>query len=61
LPIILYTPKVFEQKIDNIHHNPVSKKWTLVKDYVECKYSSVRFYEEGEDIFGILTRYEECV
>lgn len=37
-------------KIDNyikIHHNPVSKKWSLAKDYADYERSSASFYEKG--------------
>ena len=41
-----------DDKIVNIlnylHHNPVSKKWMLVNDYIAYPYSSARFYLSGE-------------
>lgn len=33
------------QKVNYIHHNPVSKKWSLVSDYVNYEHSSASFYE----------------
>ena len=30
--------------LDYIHHNPVSKKWRLVNDFVTYPYSSAQFY-----------------
>ena len=33
------------QKINYIHHNPVSGKWMLAKDFVEYNHSSASFYE----------------
>ena len=33
------------QKINYIHHNPVSGKWMLAKDFVEYEHSSASFYE----------------
>lgn len=35
------------QKLDYIHKNPVSKRWQLVEDYTEYKFSSAGFYEKG--------------
>jgi len=35
------------QKLDYIHHNPISKKWNLVYDFVDYEYSIVSFYEKG--------------
>lgn len=36
---------MIEQKLDYIHHNPVSGKWALVEDYVTYPHSSAQFYE----------------
>lgn len=33
------------QKLNYIHYNPVSSKWTLAKDFVEYEHSSASFYE----------------
>ncbi|MEO7045292.1 MAG: hypothetical protein ABI091_08260 [Ferruginibacter sp.] len=46
--------EVARQKLDYIHRNPVSGKWTLAKDDVSYFYSSARFYEYGIDQFGFL-------
>ena len=35
--------------LDYIHHNPVSKKWSLVKDFIDYPYSSARFYELNDE------------
>lgn len=45
---LCYSEKMVEQKLDYIHHNPVSRKWTLVKDFALYTHSSARFYELGE-------------
>ena len=42
-----YTREFLMQKLDYIHKNPVSKRWQLVDDYTEYKYSSAGFYEKG--------------
>ncbi|MFN8349733.1 MAG: transposase [Spirosomataceae bacterium] len=59
LPIVLYTDKVWRQKLDYIHHNPVQEKWQLT-DYPEnYRYSSAKFYMTGQDDFGILTHWND--
>lgn len=40
-----YNRKIVEQKLDYIHHNPVSGKWRLVEDWRQYPYSSAGFYE----------------
>ena len=53
LSIELFTNKVFHQKIDYIHRNPV--KAGLCKLPEEYKYSSAVFYETRLDEFGLFT------
>ena len=36
---------------------PARKKGQLCKDPIEYRFSSARFYENGEDEFKILTHY----
>ncbi len=55
--IELYSPKVFEQKLNYIHNNPVNAG--LCKKPEDYHYSSAKFYKTGDDEFGILTRYVE--
>lgn len=43
----IYSAKFLQQKINYIHHNPVSGKWMLAKDFVLYLHSSAAFYEEG--------------
>ena len=50
--IPVYSEKVFEQKLNYIHNNPV--KAELVDRHEEYYYSSYRFYKEGIDEFGFL-------
>lgn len=57
LEIEIYNDKVFEQKLNYIHDNPVHSKWHLVDKPFDYKYSSFRFYEMNEDDFGFLTNY----
>ena len=35
----IYSQKFLIQKINYIHHNPVSGKWMLVKDFIEYEHS----------------------
>ena len=56
----LFTPPVFQQKLNYIHKNPVrARLCKFVEDY---RYSSARFYETGVDDpiaigLGILTHW----
>jgi putative transposase len=54
LSVEIYSQAVAKQKLDYIHFNPVSKKWTLSKNDLDYYYSSARFYENGLDEFGFL-------
>jgi REP element-mobilizing transposase RayT len=36
-----------QQKLDYIHANPVSGKWSLVNDFTDYSHSSASFYELG--------------
>ena len=53
LGIELFTPAVFDQKLDYIHENPV--KAGLCKYPEEYHYSSALFYHNGVDKFNMLT------
>lgn len=59
LPIELYTEKVFFQKMNYIHRNPVCGKYKLASDPLVYKYSSARFCETGIDEFGFFTHWSE--
>jgi REP element-mobilizing transposase RayT len=39
--------KFLYQKLDYIHHNPVRKRWNLVRDFTDYEHSSASFYEKG--------------
>ena len=43
------------QKLEYIHHNPISKKWQLANDFADYEYSSASFYENG------IKKYEKLV
>jgi hypothetical protein len=59
LSIELWSERVFIQKLNYIHNNPVSHPWNLVQHNEEYKYSSGKFYETGIDEFILLTHYRE--
>ncbi len=50
---------MIEQKLEYIHNNPVQGKWMLANDPLGYKYSSARFYENGDKEFGFLFHYME--
>ena len=41
----IFSDKFMTQKLDYIHHNPVSGKWNLVNDFTDYEHSSASFYE----------------
>ena len=59
LAIEIYSRWVAQQKLNYIHANPCSGKWTLAKNDLSYYYSSARFYEYGNDEFGFLSNLFE--
>ena len=57
LSIELRTDKVYQQKLDYIHWNPV--RAGICKLPEEYKYSSAFFYETGNDNWGFLSHYRD--
>lgn len=57
LDIEIFSEKMFDQKLNYLHNNPLQEKWQIVDDPVKYRYSSASFYELGIDEFGILTDY----
>ncbi len=57
LAIPMDNEKIFLQKLDYIHANPTVAKWNLVSLPAHYRWSSAKFYETGEDEFGILKHY----
>ena len=43
----IYSDWFLLQKLNYIHHNPVSGKWSMVKDFTDYLHSSASFYELG--------------
>ena len=56
LGIDLFTDKVFEQKLEYIHNNPVKAGICVLEE--EYSFSSARFYYDGYDPLNILTHYK---
>jgi REP element-mobilizing transposase RayT len=50
-----YSTEFIYQKLNYMHHNPVSKRWQLVNDFADYEYSSASFYEKG------IRRYERIM
>lgn len=44
----IYSLSFLEQKIEYIHANPCRKKWHLVDERADYKYSSACYYDRGE-------------
>ncbi|WP_413669399.1 transposase [Mucilaginibacter sp. Mucisp86] len=40
----IYSTAFLHQKLDYIHHNPVSGRWSLCNDFTKYPYSSATFY-----------------
>ena len=57
LSVGLYTDKVFKQKLEYIHNNPVQDKWKSAQSPEDYFYSSAKFYYTGKDDFGFLSHY----
>jgi len=57
LPVVMYSRKILEQKLDYIHTNPQQPHWNLVTDPNDYYFSSCSFYEQGDRKFSWLTHY----
>jgi REP element-mobilizing transposase RayT len=55
LSIELFTPEVFDQKLDYIHMNPVHAG--LCEYPEQYNYSSARYYYQGLDEWNMLSHY----
>ena len=44
----IYSTAFLYQKIDYIHHNPVSGKWLLCDDFIKYPHSSAAFYHSAK-------------
>ncbi len=59
MTVDLISQKFLKQKLEYIHYNPCQPHWNLVNHPVEYRFSSAKFYETGEDEFGLLTHFED--
>lgn len=57
LDIEIFLEKIFNQKLNYLHNNPLQKHWKLGENPIKYKYSSASYYENNIDEFGILTDY----
>lgn len=57
LSIDIYSEKVFFQKFNYLHNNPIKPKCKLADLPENYRYSSARYYETGVDEFGVMTHY----
>ncbi len=55
----VYNEKVFFQKLNYIHNNPVQERWKLVDDPVDYYFSSAKFYDGGENDWPFVRHYRE--
>lgn len=55
LAIVITDKQTAGEKLDYIHYNPMQPHWQLCKEPADYRFSSAKFYETGEDEFGILT------
>ena len=54
----IYSLEFLNQKLDYIHHNPVSGKWNLAREYTDYIHSSAAFYiDEKSNGFIDITDY----
>jgi len=60
-----YSNEFVFQKLDYIHRNPVSKKWSRkfsgVNDFTDYPYSSASFYEKGSGNYDKLQHINEIL
>lgn len=54
-----YSKDFVFQKLDYMHHNPITGKWNLAKDSLSYAHSSAAFYEGGSAAYKHLVRIEE--
>ncbi|MBS1687052.1 MAG: transposase [Bacteroidetes bacterium] len=59
LPVRLYTPAVFQQKLDYIHNNPLQAHWQLAAVPEDYHYSSARYYLCNEEVWDFITHFSE--
>jgi len=58
---LCYSLRFLQQKLNYIHSNPVSKKWSLAKEPIEYLHSSALFYETGVQGIYPVTHINEWI
>ena len=53
-----YSEEFILQKLDYMHHNPVSGKWNMVEDFTDYLHSSAKFYELNTKGVYKITHYK---
>ena len=56
---ICESEKFILQKLDYMHHNPVSGKWNLVEYFTDYPHSSAKFYELNKQGVYYVTHYKD--
>jgi hypothetical protein len=56
-----YSKGFIYQKLDYIHHNPVSGRWRLIDDFTRYEHSSASFYETGKGKYEKLIHINEII
>ncbi len=59
MSIDLFNEKFLLQKLKYIHNNPCQPKWELVRQPLDYRYSSAKFYYDREDSFQMLKHYAD--
>ncbi len=44
----VYSPEFLREKVEYIHDNPIAKKWALVENRADYRYSSACYYDRDE-------------
>lgn len=44
----VFSVEFLREKVEYIHNNPTAKRWALVDDRADYRYSSARYYDRGE-------------
>lgn len=55
----MYNRKIFEQKLDYIHLNPLQEKWQIVEHPEDYHSSSAKYYIKNIDDWGFITHYHD--
>ena len=59
LAIPINTENIFIQKLDYVHNNPIRERWKLANYPEGYRWSSAKFYLNGEDEFKIVSHFRD--